>query len=353
MKGLFVVSKNTLEILEIPEPEVGEYQALVEVQACGICNSTDWKIIAGKFKQGAFPILLGHESLGRVIKVGKRVRNYRAGDLVLRSRLYDKDVAALGGSSRFGGFVEQAVVTDVWAEKGVECRAFPHPQQIVPSYIAPEHAVALIMLKENLSCLQNSDIAPKHSLAIVGTGPAAQSMVMWAKLSGIAPVVVFGRRAKWAERFAELGADMYIVGNDFPSEIRTIVDRGGFDRVIEAVGSRCALSRCLQITKPDGKITLYGMPADDEPYPRKDISDPRVSRAKVAEAEVHDILLTWVSEGKVDLAEWVSHIMLWTKYQEGFNIVKTTKATKVVFRMYSDENAANISRSIQRRGRET
>jgi threonine dehydrogenase-like Zn-dependent dehydrogenase len=330
VKGLFVVSKNKLDILEVPDPDIGEYEALVEVKACGICNSTDLKIIEGRFKKGKFPILLGHESVGKVVKRGKRVLSYKDGDMVLRSRLYDKHVSAKGGSSRFGGFVEKAIVTDVWAEKGVKYNAFPHPQQIVPASIEPEYAAVMITLKENLSCIENSDIKEGHSLAIVGTGPAAQSMAMFAKLSGISPIVIFGRRVKWVKRFTELGVDAYVVGDNYPPEVLSIINRGGFDRVIEAVGSKSVLSHCLQIVKPDGKVNLYGMPADDEPYRRQEVSDPRVLRPKVAEAEVHDKLLKWIDKGRVDLADWVDRIIYWKKYQIGFDIIKGKKASKVI-----------------------
>ena len=334
MKALCIISKNRLDILDMPEPEIEDYDAFVRVQACGICNSTDWKIIEGRFKQGNFPIALGHESVGRVIRVGKKVRNYHEGDLVLRSRLYDKHLGALGGSSRFGGFVENAIVTDIWAKEGVECNRFPHPQQIVPPYIPSAHAAAMIMLKENLHCLESSEIAPGHTLAIVGTGPAAQSMVMWAKLLGIEPVVVFGRKEKWAKRFEELGADEYAVGTAFPPEVRTILDRGGFDRTIEAVGSNAALSLCIEISKTEGAINLYGMPPDAEPYIQSNISDPRVFRSNIREAEVHNELLTWINDGKVNLVDWVSHILPWTAFQEGFHLAKITKATKVVLTIH-------------------
>jgi D-arabinose 1-dehydrogenase-like Zn-dependent alcohol dehydrogenase len=68
MKGLFVTEKNKLEFLELPEPKISDYEVLVEVLACGICNSTDWKIISDEFGGDKYPILFGHESVGRVIK---------------------------------------------------------------------------------------------------------------------------------------------------------------------------------------------------------------------------------------------------------------------------------------------
>jgi NADPH:quinone reductase-like Zn-dependent oxidoreductase len=128
MKGIFVIDIDQTEIRELPEPEIGPYEALVQVEACGICNSTDWKIIEGEFVSGSFPILLGHESVGRVIRVGDRV---------LRSTLRDEHMPFPGGRSCWGGYVERAIVTDVWAQEGQEYGGFPHPQQIVPSHIPP------------------------------------------------------------------------------------------------------------------------------------------------------------------------------------------------------------------------
>jgi L-iditol 2-dehydrogenase len=45
MRGIFVVGKDSTRILELPEPQLGPYEALVQVEACGICNSTDWKVV--------------------------------------------------------------------------------------------------------------------------------------------------------------------------------------------------------------------------------------------------------------------------------------------------------------------
>jgi threonine dehydrogenase-like Zn-dependent dehydrogenase len=330
VKGIFVVESNKTEILDLPEPELGPYEALVQVEACGICNSTDWKLIEGKFFSGTFPILLGHESAGRVIRLGERVRNFQEGDLVLRSTLRDEHVPFPGGRSCWGGFVERAIVTDVWAEKSAAYNDFPHPQQIVPPHVPPAQAVAMITLKETLSCLGNSDVQPGYSLAIVGTGPVAQTLVLFAKLAGVAPVVVFGRRPAWAELFAGLGADAYVAGDDFPSEVQTILDRGGFDRAIEAAGARAALSRCLQVVGAGGRVNLYGVAPESEPYLSAEESDPRVFRSKVAEAEVHDRLLNLVEQEKVRLADWVSHEMTWTDYRLGFEMIKKKMANKVV-----------------------
>ena len=146
----------------------------------------------------------------------------------------------------------------------------------------------------------------------------------------IEPVVVFGRRPAWAERFAALGADAYVAGDDFPTEVRAILDGGGFDRVIEAAGTWSALSRCLQVVRSDGRVNLYGIAPESEPYLSAEESDPRIFRSKVAEAEVHDRLSDWIVQGKIRLADWISHEMPWTDYRRGFEMVKSKRANKVV-----------------------
>ncbi|MBL7200909.1 MAG: alcohol dehydrogenase catalytic domain-containing protein [Anaerolineae bacterium] len=330
MRGIFVTGINRTAILELPEPEPGPYEALVEVLACGICNSTDWKIIEGEFVSGTFPILLGHEAVGRVISVGREVRSFQVGDLVLRSALRDEHVPFPGGRSCWGGFVEKAIVTDVWAEQGAGYNAFPHPQQIVPEGVAPAHAPVMIPLKEAIYCLRSTDVQPGRSLAIVGTGPVAQALTFVANLSDVHPLVVFGRRAEWAERFARLGADGYVAGSDWPPEAREILERGGFDRAIEAVGSRVALDRCLEVISQDGRVNVYGVAPESEPYLPDQMSDPRVFRPGVAEAEAHDTLVRWIAEGRVDLSDWISHQMPWTDYRRGFDMVHDKTANRVI-----------------------
>jgi len=330
MEGLFVVEKDRTEILELPEPEIGPYEALVQVEACGICNSTDWKIIEGEFVSGSYPILLGHESCGQVIAVGDKVRSFAVGDRVLRSRLEDAHVPFPGGRSCWGGFVERAIVTDIWARQGTTYNAFPHPQQIVPAYLSPAEAVACITLKETSSCLHNSDVRPGQSLAIVGTGPVGQTLALFAVLSGIRPVVVLGRRPQWAEAFARLGVDGYVSGEEVSPEVQAILDGGGFDRAIEAVGARSALSKCLEVVKADGRVNLYGIAPESEPYLPEEEGDPRVFRGKVAEAETHEQLLDWIEQGRVDPGDWISHQMPWTEYQRGFDMVASKEANKVV-----------------------
>ena len=86
MKTLIVDEDGNLNVCEIPIPDINENQALVKTISCGICNGTDAKLIHRKFKgvdKSEYPLMLGHEGVGKVIAVGKNVTSYKIGDVVL------------------------------------------------------------------------------------------------------------------------------------------------------------------------------------------------------------------------------------------------------------------------------
>jgi threonine dehydrogenase-like Zn-dependent dehydrogenase len=331
VKGLFIISPGKMDILELPVPEPGPYQALVTTEACAICNSTDTKILHGQFVSGTWPVLLGHETVGKVIKLGPQVRNYKLGDRVLRGTLADNQIPFPGGRSCWGGFVEYNLVTDLWAKDGVQYNSGSHPQQVVPSSIKPELATLLITLKENLSVISNLKVSGK-SLAVIGTGPVAQAMVLFARLLKVKELIVFGRSATWKERLLELGADEFIIDEKFSKEVDRIIYQGGFERVIEAVGSRQALTLGIKLAGSTGKVGIYGIPPENEPYLEKDIKNPIVYFPNVAEGEVHTQILEMIEKGQVTLEDWVSLTLPWKDYELGFNKVWKKEANKVVLR---------------------
>ena len=84
MKSYVIHKDQTCKIEEMPMPKFGEYDALVKMESCGVCNGTDMKIIHGVFKGiDQYPVVLGHEGVGRVVEKGSKVTSYEIGDLVL------------------------------------------------------------------------------------------------------------------------------------------------------------------------------------------------------------------------------------------------------------------------------
>jgi threonine dehydrogenase-like Zn-dependent dehydrogenase len=334
MRTVAAVGGGKLGMLEISRPEVTDpFECLVRMDACAICNSTDIKLLKNEFCPGPFPTILGHEVIGTVIEVGEKAGNFREGDRVFRQRLEDRHVPE--GRSTWGGFAEYGIVVDQWARDGVpylhhtaEYRA--HPQQKLALDIEPALATGMVTLMETLDYVQGCGAAPGKAVAIVGTGPVGQSFALFAKLLGAGPVIAFGRRAVYAERFAKIArADEYVAGRPYPSDVKRRIAAGGFNIVIEAVGSRQALDTCLELAGEQGAVCCYGVASESEPYTETQLADPRLRAVDVLEGRAQAQLVEYVEAGHVRLEDWVSHTLPMREYQKAFDQVVARQSTKM------------------------
>jgi propanol-preferring alcohol dehydrogenase len=72
---------HPLELTDMPKPAPGEHEFLVKVSACGVCH-TELDEIEGRTPPPRFPVILGHQAVGRVAETGSGVGRHRKGDRV-------------------------------------------------------------------------------------------------------------------------------------------------------------------------------------------------------------------------------------------------------------------------------
>jgi threonine dehydrogenase-like Zn-dependent dehydrogenase len=316
--------------LNVPEPD--EYEALVRMDACAICNSTDHKLMLNEFCPGTFPVVLGHEVVGTVTAVGPKVVNFEPGDRVFRQCLYDSHVPGEGRSC-WGGFAEFGVVTDEWARQGVPYGPdpLPHAQQKLMLDVEPALATGMVTLMETLDCITTCGARPGVSVAVVGSGPVGQALAMFAGLLGASPVYAFGRDPAHARRFVDVcGTDGYAAGTDLPADVRKIADGGGFDVVVEAVGSADALATCVRLAGSKGRVCVYGIAPKSAPHASEDRGRANVTAVGAKEGRVQARLASFVEAGKVRLEDWVSHRLPLNDFQRAFDLVERKQAMKAV-----------------------
>jgi threonine dehydrogenase-like Zn-dependent dehydrogenase len=341
MKAAVVEGAGQLILREVPMPEVGPYNALVKIEACSLCNSTDIKIIARHFvSQIPVPLVLGHESVGTIVELGAKVRSYQLGQRVLRPGA-EYDFARVGIASAWGGFAEYGLVTDLAAWHADHPDGTPGgmwaKQQIIPNSIPPAEATAIITLKETLFAARAAGIGPQTWTAIVGTGPVARAFTFWAHWLGARFLVVFGRSERWCHDFLDLGANNYIAGDKACAEDDAkVAGVNAFDRVIEAVGSMAALEDALALARPDGIIAQYGVSAEDdaetEPV-RAARQAGRIITLPVREEDVHAEMLSLIERGDVVLKDWISHRLPFAQIDAGLRLLSERQAIKVVLEM--------------------
>jgi propanol-preferring alcohol dehydrogenase len=74
-------NRTPLQLIDMPEPVPGEKEILIKVSACGVCH-TELDEIEGRTPPPAFPIILGHQVVGKVAAIGRKVTKFRTGERV-------------------------------------------------------------------------------------------------------------------------------------------------------------------------------------------------------------------------------------------------------------------------------
>jgi alcohol dehydrogenase/L-iditol 2-dehydrogenase len=197
MIGLVNYAKDphSVELRELPIPEIGEEDVLLSVQAAGICGS-DLHQYSGKQSWTVnYPVVLGHEFAGIITKAGPRVRGFKEGDRVVsetaavlsadspftRQGLYNLEPKRLG----FGYGVNGAMAPFV----KVPARCL----HTVPASLSLEKAALTepCCVAYNAVCV-NSRIRPGDTVAIIGPAPIGLLCAVMARLAGAGHLLVIG-----------------------------------------------------------------------------------------------------------------------------------------------------------------
>lgn len=325
MKTLVVNSDKSLEIVEVLKPEITEYEALVKMVACGICNGTDAKIIKGEFKGlEAYPLMLGHEGVGEVVAVGEKVVNYQIGDVVLLPFAND---ASDSYASGWGAFSEYATVYDAVAA-GAEATHFSWGQTIVPTDINPVDAAMMITLREVLAAIRTFGVKATSKVVVYGCGPVGVTFTKFMGLLGVKDLVVVDRVEEKRLVALENGASEYLNGatEDIVQTVKAKYPEG-VDFVIDAVGHESIINEGLKLVRDRGAICVYGVPATtklnldftDAPYNWNLLFQQMPSKKE--EGEAHEQVLAWLRSGEVVLKDYISNYLPFDQIIEGFNML--------------------------------
>lgn len=305
---------------DLPEPRLaGDYDVLVTLVYGTTCTATDRLLLEGRFPRPVpYPLLLGHESVGRVTAVGARVRSFSPGDLLVRVGAPDAD-----GGNDWGGFAEKGWTRDAEAmrEDGLPRAAwapFDAARRVLPD-VPPVRAPLLVTLRETLSFLTRTGLRRGVSLLLVGSGGHALAFAHHAARLGARCVAVgsAGRRdlalAAGAEELLDYrAADLEErLALSFPIALDETgapwLSSGGCDLLLDAAGSAETVRRLLPTLAPGGTVALYGTrpPGEAGLDPMRARGTFTVYNAHLDEAEVHDEAVDAIRSGGFDPSIWL------------------------------------------------
>jgi S-(hydroxymethyl)mycothiol dehydrogenase len=264
----------SIEQVVVPDPGPGE--ALVRVQACGVCH-TDLHYREGAINDD-FPFLLGHEAAGRVEQIGEGVHNVAPGDYVVlawRAPCGDcrscrrglpwycfasrnaaqpmtlTDGTPLTAALGIGAFAELTLVAAGQAVK-VDPSARPEAAGLIGCGIMAGFGAVV-----NTGGVRRGD-----TVAVIGCGGVGDAAIAGATLAGARQVIavdIDARKLEWARPF---GATHTVdASNDDPVEaIRHLTGGTGADVVVEAVGSTETYRQAFFARDLAGTLVQVGVP---------------------------------------------------------------------------------------------
>jgi S-(hydroxymethyl)glutathione dehydrogenase / alcohol dehydrogenase len=268
----------SLTVEDLPVPAIGDRDVLVRIAASGICH-TDLNVIEGR-SDLPLPIVPGHEGCGTVEAVGADVRRVRPGDRVLASvspacgtcwwclnemsnhcemggrlrslkRFPLPDGRSAGVVCGCGTFAEAMVVDEA---------------SLVPVETSlPDEQLALLGCGVTTgvgAALNTARVSPGSSVAVIGCGGVGQSVVQGARIAGASVIVAIdpmeGRRAAARSVGATHAVDPR---RDEPlAAVRELTQGRGADFTFEVVGRPELMAQAFDMARPEGTVTLVGMP---------------------------------------------------------------------------------------------
>ena len=255
MRAVVVTDDRSLELRDVDEPEPGEGQVRVRVEACGICGSDLHMLPSPSLPAGT---VMGHEFAGEIDALGPGVEGFEAGDRVCVYPFrpidhHDLEVAMNTGLGMGGG-------PGAYAEKVVAGREMLWR---LPDGVELEHGALVEPLAVALHGLDIAGVEPGDACAVIGAGPIGIMTALALRARGIENVVVIERNERRAARMSTLGFDC--IGLDGVHEA-ALERLGGPPRVVlECAGNPAAPGLAVELVAPSGRVVLLGVL--DEPVP--------------------------------------------------------------------------------------
>ncbi|MBV9759498.1 MAG: zinc-binding dehydrogenase [Acidobacteriaceae bacterium] len=263
MRAAVLYGKEDVRLESVPIPEIGPGELLVQVRAALTCG-TDVKVFRRGYhaKMITPPALFGHELAGDVAAVGAGVAGFAIGQRVVaaNSAPCDRCFFCLRG--------QQNLCEDLLFNNGAYAEFIRIPARIVEKntyHIPPGLDYRDAALAEPLACalrgLDECQVRPGDTVAILGLGPIGLMLVRLARQAFGARVVAIARRLEPVDRAIALGAhEGLLMGKDdaLVSQLRSLTEGRGADVVIEAVGQPEVWELATRLVRKGGVINFFG-----------------------------------------------------------------------------------------------
>lgn len=323
-------------MVDVPEPEVGINDVLIKVKKTGICGTDVHIYNWDEWAQKTIPVpmVVGHEFVGEVVRVGSNVSDFFPGEIVsaeghvvcgrcrncLAGRRHLCNHTKGIGVNRPGAFAEYISVpmTNVWHHRpGVDLEI---AAIFDPFGNAVHTALSFNVLGEDV--------------LITGAGPIGVMAAAVVKHAGARFVVVSDVNPYRLELATKMGADAVVNPTqksiaDMQKELNM---QEGFDVGLEMSGNASAFRNMIDNMSHGGKIAMLGIPAEPIAINWSDVVFKMLTIKGIYGREMYE---TWYKmsvmlQGGLDISPVLTHRFHYTEFEQAFQIARSGQSGKVI-----------------------
>ncbi len=251
--------------------EPGDRDVRIDILYCGLCHS-DVHSARGEWGEGHFPLVPGHEIVGRVEGTGARATRFKPGDLVGVGCYVDScrtcascregqqgyceagPLFTYNSQDKTGGFTQGGYSSTIVVDEDFVLR--------IPDGLSPERAAPLLCAGiTTYSPLKRWKVGRGHRLGVVGLGGLGHMAVKFGASFG-AEVTVFSTSPGKEAEARRLGAQDFVMAKD-SARMSAVSKR--FDFILDTVSAAHDLDGLLALLRRDGALILVGAPPDPIP----------------------------------------------------------------------------------------
>ncbi|HOZ45788.1 MAG TPA: zinc-dependent dehydrogenase [Candidatus Hydrogenedentes bacterium] len=342
MKAAVLEGLEKLVVREVPTPEPDDDGVLVRVHACAVCGS-DIRMFHHGNPRLRPPAIMGHESAGEVVAVGKNVTRFVLGDRVA----IGADVpcgecafceAGIGNNCQInyamgyqfpGSFAEYVLLNRIVVNHG--------PVHKLPDRVTYDEAALAEPLGCVINALELSSVRLGDTVVILGAGPIGCMIIEVARHMGAARVIVVQRSRPRLEMARRFNADLYFCSSEEDAVAGVLEATGGLgaDVILTACPSPEAQVDALAMAKNRARVNFFGGLPKDRAQVTLDTNVIHYKELFVmgAHGQVprhHQLAVDLIASGTIDMKPYISHRFPLAQVVEAFAVAESHAGMRVV-----------------------
>lgn len=345
VKAAVIEVPGRIVLKEVDIPKVPSDSVLIKVEVCAICGS-DLRILSGKDRRAKFPMIIGHEIAGIIVKRGSKVDNFEEGDRV---------TVAPGVSCGkcwickrgFPNLCENMISIGYFHPGGFAQYMVPPPRALTQGFVnkIPENlSFEEATIAEPLACCINGQknvmVNEEDIVVVIGAGPIGCMHVELCKSKGCRKVILI-QRSPFRLNLAKnrFHADVYINSSQEDAVAKVMSETGGrgADVIIVAAPSAKAQSEAIQMIAKRGRINFFGGLVHGNSQVTIDANiihyrECFISGASSSTGEQNRKALKILSTGKIKASDFITHVFPLAKITEAFETAKSKRGLRIVIK---------------------